>query len=238
MNIQYDQYLTQHFGHIAAPATLRRNAIFVLDHHGKHFPADKNAAILEIGPGFGALLEYLHKDCGYPNLRAVDVSPEVVTACNRLLPGSTVLTEDTTAFLEERREAFDLILMLHVLEHVPRDKVVSLLAAVRGALKGGGKLVVEVPNILHPVTGSYNRYHDFTHTIGFTDQSLGFVLRNSGFQEVTVYGCKVPRNDAARLLQRTAQDAVELIAALFLRLYLPRQPISLATALGACATKE
>ncbi len=237
MSVEFDHYLTEHFRHIAAPSTLRWNAIAALDHHGKHFPADKDAAMLEIGPGFGSLIEYLHSQCGYRNVSAVDVSPEVVAACNRILPESTTLAEDTAAFLRERPQAFDLVLMFHVLEHVPRDTVMPLLEALRASLKTGGKLIVEVPNIAHPVMGAYNRYHDFTHTIGFTDQSLGFVLRNAGFREVTVYGCRMPRKNPLRLMQRTAQDIVELFAAVRLRLFLPRQAVNLAAALGACATK-
>lgn len=237
MSIDYDHYLTQHFRRIAAPSTLRWNAIAAIEHHGKYFPADKAAAILEIGPGFGNLIEQLHRRCGYRNVNAVDVSPEVVTACNRVLPGSTALAEDTAVFLRERPEEYDLVLMFHVLEHVSKDGVMPLLEALRASLKTNGKLIVEVPNIAHPVMGPYNRYHDFTHTIGFTDQSLGFVLRNAGFREVTVYGCRMPRKNPLRLMQRTAQDIVELLTALRLRLFLPRQAVNLATALGACATK-
>ncbi len=237
MSVEYDRYLTEHFRRIAAPSTLRWNAIAAIDHHGQYFPADKDAAILEIGPGFGNLIERLHSRCGYRKVSAVDVSPEVVAACNRVLPGSTALAGDTAAFLHERPQEYDLVLMFHVLEHVPRDAVMPLLEALRASLKTNGKLIVEVPNIAHPVMGAYNRYHDFTHTIGFTDQSLGFVLRNAGFREVTVYGCRMPRRNPLRLIQRTAQDIVELLAALRLRLFLPRQPVNLATALGACATK-
>ncbi len=237
MSVEYDQYLSQHFRRIATPAAAQRNAVFSLDHHGQHFPPDKNAAILEIGPGLGALLGHLHTHCGYGNIKAVDVSAEVVEACNRVLPGSTELTTDTTAFLEDHPGEFDLILMFHVLEHVPKDEVMPLLKALRRSLSEKGKLVVEVPNIAHPVMGAYQRYHDFTHTVGFTDQSLGFVLRNSGFRDVTVYGCRTPRKNLARLVQRTAQDAVELFSGLRLRLYLPHQPTNLAIALGACGSK-
>lgn len=237
MSVEYDHYLTQHFRRIAAASTLQWNAVAAIDHHGKYFPADKDAAVLEVGPGFGTLIEHLHNRCSYRNVSAVDVSPEVVAACNRVLPGSTLLAENTAAFLRERPNEFDLVLMLHVLEHVPREAVMPLLEALRASLKTNGKLIVEVPNIVHPVMGAYNRYHDFTHTIGFTDQSLGFVLRNAGFREITVYGCRTPRKTPLRLVQRTAQDIVELLAALRLRLFLPRQPVNLATALGACATK-
>ena len=236
MSADYDHYISAHFGRIAAPATLRWNAMAAVEHHGKYLPADKDAAILEIGPGFGNLLEHL-QGCGYRNLSAVDLSPEVVETCNHVLPGSTALTEDTSAFLRERPDQYDLIIMLHVLEHVPKDQIMALLQAIRGALKTGGKLVAEVPNPAHPITGAYNRYHDFTHTVGFTDQSLGFVLRNAGFHDVTVYGCKMPRKNPARFLQRTAQDVIELFAALCLRVFLPGQYVNMATALGVCGTK-
>jgi 2-polyprenyl-3-methyl-5-hydroxy-6-metoxy-1,4-benzoquinol methylase len=236
MSNDYDRYLTEHFRAIAAPSTLRWNAIAAVEHHGRYFPADKGAAILEIGPGFGNLLAHLHS-CGYQNLSAVDVSLEVVETCNEVLPGSTTLAEDTGEFLSQRPEKFDLVLMLHVLEHVPRDQIIPLLQAVRGSLKTGGKLVTEVPNPAHPITGAYNRYHDFTHTMGFTDQSLAFVLRNAGFRDVTVYGCRMPRKNLPRFIQRTAQDAIELVAALGLRVFLPRQYVNLATALGGCGTK-
>jgi cyclopropane fatty-acyl-phospholipid synthase-like methyltransferase len=237
MSIDYDHYLTQYFTYVTAPAALQRNALIVLEHHGKYLPSDKDAAVLEIGPGYGALIQCLRNRCGYRDVRAVDVSPEVVAACNKLVPGSTALAEDTAAFLREPREEFDLVLMLHVLEHVPKDNVMPLLEAIRNALKKNGRLLVEVPNALHPVTGPYHRYHDFTHTVGFTDQSLAFVLRNSGFQDVTIYGCRTPRTNPARLIQRTAQDALEFFLGLRLGLYLPRLPVSLATALGACAMK-
>jgi 2-polyprenyl-3-methyl-5-hydroxy-6-metoxy-1,4-benzoquinol methylase len=237
MAANYQDYITHHLSHVGRPATVRRNAIFALKHHGKYFPSEKDAAILEIGPGFGALIDCLRNRCGYTNVRAVDISPEVVNAVNQVVPDSTMLVEDTTAFLRNRPEAFDLVLMLHVLEHVPKDDMTLMLEAVRGALKQNGKLVVEVPNIAHPVTGAYIRYHDFTHTLGFTDQSLAFVLHNSGFHHVTTYGCKMPRTNPARFVQRTLQDAVEVVAALRFRLFLPSQPVNLATAIAACATK-
>ena len=237
MSVQYDQYLSDYYGHVSTSAGLDWNAVAALAHHGSHFPADKRAAILEIGPGFGTMLHCLHERCGFQNVRAIDVSPEAVNACNRILPGSTELIPDTAGYLEKHREEFDLVVMLHVLEHVPKAEVLPLVRAIHGALKAGGKFIVEVPNIAHPIAGAKNRYEDFTHTVGFTDQSLAFVLRNSGFADVAVYGCKIPRKSLARLIQRTAQDGVELFLGLLLRLYVPSRPIILASVLGACGTK-
>jgi cyclopropane fatty-acyl-phospholipid synthase-like methyltransferase len=237
MSGPYEQYFSNYYGHVASPAALDWNAVTALEHHGSRFPADKHAAILEIGPGFGTMLHCLRQRCGYQNLRAIDVSPEAVDLCNKIMPGSTELAADTAGYLEAHREEFDLILMLHVLEHVPKAEVLPLLTAIRGALRPGGKLVIEVPNIAHPIAGARNHYGDFTHTVGFTDQSLAFVLRNSGFADITIYGCKIPRKSLARLIQRTAQDGVELLLTLLLRLYGPSRPTILASLLGACATK-
>ena len=182
------------------------------------------------------MLNLLCSERGYTNVHAVDISPEVVHACNRIVPDSTELTADTTAFFQAHPARYDLILMFHVLEHVPKQEVLPLLVAVRAALRPGGKLVAEVPNIAHPLTGPYHRYHDFTHTVGFTDQSLGFVLRTAGFANVSVYPCKISRSSLTRVLQRASQDTVELVASTLLRLYMPRQPLVLSSVLGACAS--
>jgi cyclopropane fatty-acyl-phospholipid synthase-like methyltransferase len=235
MSGEYDQYLSKYYSQNTA--RLEWNAAAVLDHHGAHLPANKDAAILEIGPGTGALMLHLRNQCGYRDVRAVDISPEVVSVCNTALPGSTELVADTATYLESQPEQFDLILLVHTLEHVPKEQVLPLLRAIHAALKPGGKLVVEVPNSEHPVVGTRNRYADFTHTIGFTDLSLKFVLQNSGFERVSVYGCKVPRKSLGRVVQRGAQDTVEFFLGLMVRLYRPGDVMVLSSILGACATK-
>lgn len=235
MSGDYDQYLSKYYSQNTA--RLERNAATVVDHHGAYLPADKDAAILEIGPGTGTLMAFLRDGCGYRNLKAIDISREVVGACNTVMPGSTELVEDSAAYLQKRREEFDFVLMLHILEHVPKQQILPLLRAIRAALKPGGKLVVEVPNSEHPVVGTRNRYADFTHTTGFTDLSLKFVLQNSGFSNVSVYGCKIPRKSLARTVQRVAQDTVEFFLGLTVRLYRPDDPLILSSILGACATR-
>lgn len=49
----------------------------------QHFPADKNAAVLDLGCGHGALLHFA-REAGYVNLRGVDGSPQQVAAARRL----------------------------------------------------------------------------------------------------------------------------------------------------------
>lgn len=230
----YKHYLSRYYSQDTA--RLKWNALAALHHHALHFPTDMNSAILEVGPGTGALLTLL-KQCGYRNVKGVDVSEEAVNACNKLIPGSVELGCDSVEFLKNQHERMDLVLMIHTLEHIPKAKVLPILEAARLALRPGGKLVVEVPNCEHPIVGNRNRYADFTHTLGFTDLSLNFVLRQAGFSQVLVYGCRTPRKSLGRLLQRTAQDTLELFAAALVRLYRPSDRLILASILGACATK-
>jgi len=236
MGGEYDSYLSKYY--CQNTAILDRNAALAFSHHGIHFPRDMEAAILEIGPGTGTMIRFLSQQCGYKNVRAVDLSTEAVAACNEIVPGSTELVSDASAFLRAHVATFDLVIMLHTLEHIPKDEILPLARSVYLSLKPGGKFVVEVPNCMHPLVGVGNRYVDFTHTIGFTNLSLRFVFENAGFSDVAVYPCKVPRESVLRCVQRLAQDTVELGLRALLRVYWPTAHVILAGILGACGTKS
>jgi 2-polyprenyl-3-methyl-5-hydroxy-6-metoxy-1,4-benzoquinol methylase len=237
MSAEFDTYLTNYYEHTASPRALKWNATSARYHHGSHFPVDRSAAILEIGPGFGNLMSLLQKQAGYQNVRGVDVSPEVVNYCNHSHPGSTDLAADTTKYLHDHVEAFDLVLMLHVLEHVPKDTTLAFLQAIRSALRPGGKLIVEVPNAAHPIVGARTLYSDFTHTVGYSEQSFSYVLRSTGFSQVEVYGCKIVPKTLLRLIQRAGQEGVELLLRILSLPYGPTQSNISASLLGACATR-
>jgi len=237
MSDEYDQYLSKHYSHVSTPASLERKKAWVLSNHGSKLPPSTDAVILDVGPGFGNIIQLLHDKCGYKNVNAIDISPEVVSVCNTILPGSTKLVGDTVGFLNGHQGEFDLILLLHVLEHISKNEVLPFLGAVHNALKSGGRVIVEVPNSAHPITGINMRYADFTHHVGFTDRSLEFVMLNAGFSEVSLYGCKVPWESPLRSIQRAGQNVVEMLLGLIVRLYMPTKPSILTSILGACATK-
>jgi len=239
VSVEHQKYLSEHFCAPAGSECIQGNAIFAWDQHGKYFPLDKDACIWEIDPGFAAMLNLLHTKCGYTNVNAVDISPEVVDFCSQLMPQSTKWTDGTARFPEAQRGKHDLIIimMFDVLEHVPKEEVVPFLMATRETLKLKGKILAEVPNCAHPLTGRYHRYHDITHTVGFSDQSLAFVMCTAGFSSVSIYPRKVPRISTATVSQRASQNAAELLVSMLLKLYVRRQPVILSSAHGACADK-
>jgi 2-polyprenyl-3-methyl-5-hydroxy-6-metoxy-1,4-benzoquinol methylase len=84
----------------------------------------------------------------------------------------------------ESDEKFDLITMFHVLEHL--EYPVRDLCCLAGFLKPGGKLVIEVPNILYPNMAFSHKWHP-GHLFSFTDQSLSMLLQKSGFKVISCH---------------------------------------------------
>src|SRR5262249_48963311 len=88
----YDSYFATYYGaDHACPGQLSPSVRAYFDQHlGRHLPADRGAAILDVGCGFGGLLMHL-RDRGYTNVRGVDVSPEQVAMAHRLGLSSVTL---------------------------------------------------------------------------------------------------------------------------------------------------
>src|SRR5262249_14384472 len=83
-------------------------------------PPDKQAQILDIGCGPGFLLNAL-RDMGYKNLQGIDADPgQVDLARARGLAVECVPAAETSEFVAST-PSYDLICLVDVLEHVPRE---------------------------------------------------------------------------------------------------------------------
>lgn len=137
--------------------------------------------VLEVGCGLGTVLKFL-EDRGYDALIGVDVDRKAVTRCREA--GLDVhLISSIQEFTHSTVERFDLVLMLHVLEHLEKNEIVSALTAIRSIMAEGGRIMVAVPNAQSP-TGAYWAYEDFTHSTIFTSGSLYHVLSAAGFTQI------------------------------------------------------
>lgn len=236
-NNLFDQYLTRHLSHLENPSSFARRKQALDFNYKRYLPKNRDARLLDIGPGFGELLDLLANDYKYTNVHAVDLSEEVVNVCNSVVPNSTELTNDTIKFLQQRIGQFDCIFLIHVLEHIPKSDTIAFLTAIHQALAPNGKLIVEVPNVANPVTGMNVRYADFTHQIGFTDRSLMYVLKTASFSDTNVFGCRVPTTSASQIAQAMAQATVEMLLKLLTKAYMPFNSSILSFRLGAVASK-
>lgn len=222
----FEQYLTRHYAHVGDQAKHRAGKKRGLHRtYAPWLPADRGAPMLEIGPGYGQLLELLRRDLGYGAAVAVDVSREVVEFCNGLLPGSTTHVTDTVAYLAAHPARFERVFALHVLEHLPKDGALALAGAVRAALAPGGRFVVEVPNMANLFTGTFLRDADFTHEAGYTELSLRHLLESAGFEDVRCFEERLPGGGlkgAAAAAFRAAMGAAQKLVYRGYELPVPR----------------
>lgn len=182
MNNSDHDLVLDYFSH--RNVTPEHYADYVLpEYFSQVLPQERNAAILDIGCGFGQVLNALRSQ-GYVMLRGVDISEPAVAHCDAI--GLKVYKiEELDTFCELSTERFDFIVMNHVVEHLGKSAIIGTLRKIRTKLlKEGGKLFITTPNAQSP-TGCYWAYEDFTHSTIFTAGSLYYVLRSAGFKQVS-----------------------------------------------------
>lgn len=148
----------------------------------EHFPTDKNASILDLGCGHGALI-YFAKKAGFKNITGVDRSPEQVTEAKRLgIEG--VFEGDLMRSLEFLAdESLDSVISFDVIEHFTKDELLLFVDQVYRVLRKGGKWIIHTPNAESPFVGRIY-YGDFTHELAFTRISISQLLKSSGFTNI------------------------------------------------------
>lgn len=151
----------------------------------KHFPRTKDAQILDLGCGAG-LLVHCATQTVYTNMSGVDISPQQVEAAGRLGIEGIRQGDAMNALLALEPEFHDAIVSFDVLEHMTRDELISLIDAVRAALKLGGRWIFYTANAEAPIYGRV-RYGDLAHEQAFTRTSLPQVLLANGFSRVTCF---------------------------------------------------
>jgi len=215
-NPDFRDYLSRHYAHLGDAERHREGKKRqLLLTYRRLLPASLDAEMLEVGPGYGQLLEALREGLGYRNAIAVDLSHEVVDFCNGRMPGSTTYADDTVAYLRANAGRFERVFVLHVLEHVPKAGASELVRALRAALRPGGRLVVELPNMANLLTGGYLRFADLTHEAGYTEQSLRQLLESAGFEQVECFEERIPaagpKGVAARAFRALARVAQRIV---------------------------
>jgi 2-polyprenyl-3-methyl-5-hydroxy-6-metoxy-1,4-benzoquinol methylase len=141
----------------------------------------QTAEILEIGCGCGALL----RQCGTGEGRKVGVEVDDIMAN---FASTYAINADIrndifrdTMFGEN---SFDVIMMSHVLEHIPNVR--NFLLSLRHIMKPDGYLFVEVPTEKKDYVVNFirNREKGSAHLLHFTSEYLSKTLANFGFQIV------------------------------------------------------
>ncbi len=144
-----------------------------------HLRRSGGGRLLDIGCGKGSFLREcreLMPDWHYTGIEPSREEAEMARA------SGLDIHEGMFGAVDLGGETFDLISIMHVLEHVAEPA--AALAAIHEALATGGLLFVEVPNVL-----DLNMFYDlllFEHLYHFAPETLMWQLRRSGFDIVAV----------------------------------------------------
>jgi 2-polyprenyl-3-methyl-5-hydroxy-6-metoxy-1,4-benzoquinol methylase len=151
-------------------------------------PDSRAARILVVSCGPGYLVKML-KDCGYLNVTGIDSDAAKVEIARRHgLPCEVAHAFD---YLEERVQAFDVIVPEQELNHLTLDETISFLRTCRRALRADGRVVVYAMNGANPLVGSENLSHNIDHFYNVTEYSLAQILQLGGFENIRVFALKL-----------------------------------------------
>lgn len=148
----------------------------------RHFPKDRNASILDLGCGYGAVL-YFAREAGYTCIWGIDGSPQQVAAALKLGIASVEEGDLMTTLAGIGDSSQDCIVTFDVLEHFTREELIPLVDEVLRVLKHDGRWITHTPNGESPFCGRM-RYWDLTHELAFTRTSMAQLLLSSGFSQV------------------------------------------------------
>ncbi|MDG6998396.1 MAG: class I SAM-dependent methyltransferase [Nitrososphaerota archaeon] len=180
----------------------------------QHFPKDKQAKILEIGCGHGAIL-YFAKGAGYMDVRGVDASAEQVEAAKRLGIENVELGDAMETLRAQKDSSVDCMISFDVIEHFDRNELLDLVDEVHRSLRAGGKWIIHTVNAESPF-GMRIRYGDLTHELAFTRTSIGQLLLSSGFKKVSSF----EDSPVAHGLKSAVRWGVWMVMRRILRFYL------------------
>jgi 2-polyprenyl-3-methyl-5-hydroxy-6-metoxy-1,4-benzoquinol methylase len=133
--------------------------------------------MVDVGCGAGELVYLMRRD----GVDASGLEPGVEYAefARRVL-GAPIQTAAVDAAVVPSLSQ-DLVTMFHALEHVPDPRAV--LTTIRGWLRVGGHLVIEVPNIAARVQAPAHRFH-YAHLYHFTGATLAALGEAAGLTVV------------------------------------------------------
>jgi 2-polyprenyl-3-methyl-5-hydroxy-6-metoxy-1,4-benzoquinol methylase len=147
-----------------------------------HFPADKNARILDLGCGYGALVHFA-RAAGYADIKGVDGSAQQIEAAHALGIDSVQHANIAEVLASCDDETYDVVITFDVIEHFREDELIALVDQVWRILRSGGRWIIHAPNGESPFVGAV-LYGDLTHEAAFTRKSIAQLLYSSGFSFV------------------------------------------------------
>ena len=139
------------------------------------------SSCLDLGCATGLFSHYLRQR-GYQDVVGVDINEKLVEIARRNV-ASEFIIDDGLHYVTTCGRRFDLVALLDVLEHIPRDRAIDFLVGVRNVLTEGGFALVRTVNF-GAITGPAYFYQDFTHVLPLGERNLQRLAVEAGFSRV------------------------------------------------------
>lgn len=208
-NKAYNSYLSTHPFYSSNSFNLDGSFRFFNTNYLKFLPSEKAARILDIGCGTGDFLSYLNSN-NYTNYLGIDISKEQIDHCKIHVTKKVQLINNLNVFLGENKNSFDFILMNDVIEHIEKEEIIDTLSLVLASLKENGVVVIRTVNLKNR-WGMAVRYMDFTHTVGFTEESIRQVMLTTGFKNVSLASEIHPVHDIKSFVRISLKRLFEFV---------------------------
>jgi 2-polyprenyl-3-methyl-5-hydroxy-6-metoxy-1,4-benzoquinol methylase len=181
----YSRYVKTHLSAVDLELRLSMREPFMRNLIQSYFPGHKDAQILELGCGHGALIYHATK-MGYTNIKGVDVSVQQVEAA-QLLGISGVEQGDLFATIKSVADnSLDAVVTIDVIEHLTKNELIDFSEEVYRVLGNNGRWITHQPNAASPFFGRI-RYGDLTHENALTSKSIHQLMSYSGFSTINSY---------------------------------------------------
>ena len=137
----YEKYITNQFSGFMDLAKIEREwsllELYFRKNYLPHMPVNKNAAIIDVGCGMGAFLNFC-KVLGYSNASGIDLSVENVDFCKSR--GLSANVADIFEHFKCSSLKYNCIVLNDVIEHLSHQEVFDALELMKNSLceSGGG----------------------------------------------------------------------------------------------------
>ena len=136
--------------------------------------------VVDIGCGRGEFLELL-AGRGVAGV-GIDLDAEMVEEVRR--KGLDARQAAAVDFLGGHERSFDGVFAAHLIEHLPADAVVDLIAVAARSLKEGGRLLVVTPNPHSLGMQLYEFWTDLQHVRFYTPEIVRWAFHRAGLSEL------------------------------------------------------
>lgn len=206
-----------HLTNVGDSQISKKRKIDYIDYNfGKYLNIDRKLEVLEIGPGIGALPEFLNNKKMY-SIDIIDNDSSVIDYIrSKYKIRNSFKTNDIRA-IDAKLKKYDYVFMLQVFEHIPRSQYKSVLNTLVKHLKKDGKIIIMVPNGGNPLN-MLERYHDIQHENAFTEDSLKELKYHCDLKGVSMetYSYNIPPNSVINIIRIIAQKLLHLFIILLI----------------------